>query len=487
MNENKKFILNIQSIALLLYGVSILPSIAVSFHYNETGITTSLAMISLGSLLIGIIGYHSLSNDLSNVSLKICYYTTVTTWLIVILLSALPYYAAGRGYELIDCLYTATASWTTCGTTAIPLDTMPSGLLLWRSTCNWMGGIGIILLTLSFLPSWQFIGQKLASTEIRGPGFLMSNLTFRKAYRRIMLVYLGFTILQFIALRLCGMPRFTAVLTTLSNTSTSGVLHLNNGVLTTFPSSIKTVISFFAFLSSINISVFVLLVYGKIDTLKKNSELKFYIAYVLSIALTLYLIISFERDNPLALDKAGSILMQTVSFTSTAGFIVTDCTLWSAACQTLIIIMMFFGACAISTGGGIKISRICMALYCMKTSMFRTLHPNGIRDIKFNGEVSTPKEIARVNVYILLFMITFFFGSLALTIDGTSVIEALSYSQAMLTNCGTPVTHLSEPGLLGSFGVVSKLALSFLMLCGRLEIYPVLLLFTKKFLNTNEY
>lgn len=486
MSENRKFILNIQSIALLIYGVSILPSVAVSFYHREMGLTSSMAMIAFGSIFIGVVGHHALSNVLSNVSLKTCYYTTITTWLIVIILSALPYYAADRGYSFIDCLYTATASWTTCGTTAISLNTMPTGLLLWRSTCNWMGGIGLILLTLSFLPSWQFIGQKLASTEIRGPGFLMSNITFRKAYRRIMIVYFVFTIMQYIALRVCGMSRFQSILTTLSNTSTSGMLHINDGVITALPASIKAVISFFAFLSSVNISIFVLLVYGKIKTVKKNSELRFYLSYIVAITIILTVIISFERGGNIDSGFIGTVLMQTISFASTAGFIVSDCVLWSAPCQTIIIVMMFVGACAISTGGGIKMSRVSMALSCMKTSMFRTLHPNAIRDIKFNGEVATPKETARVNVYILLFMITFFFGSLALTIDGTSVMDALAYSQAMLTNCGTPVTRLADPGLLISLGTLSKLALSFLMLCGRLEIYPVLLLFTRRFLFVNE-
>ncbi len=483
MSKNRQFFLNMQAITLIIYGASILPSVYMSYRYQELDICTSMLIISIGSILFGIISHRILNNEIANVPLRVCYLTTVTVWLSVIFLSTLPYLSADMGYSFIDCLYTATASWTTCGTTAISIEELPPGLLLWRSTCNWMGGIGIILLALTFLPSWQFIGQRLASTEIRGPRFLMSNITFRKAYRRIMFIYLGFTALQYLALRVCGMPKLPSLLTALSNTSTSGLLHLNGGVIIAFPASIKIVVSTFAFLSSINVSVFVLIVYGRFSALKCNTELKFYLSYVVIITLAIAGIITYERGGAFQSSILGTILMQVVSFTSTAGFVITDCYTWSAPCVTLVIIIMFIGSCAISTGGGIKISRVCMAMLNMRANMFKTMHPRGVRDIKYNGELARSSAIARVNVYILLFMVIFFLGSLVLTIDGTSVIDALAYSQAMLTNTGTPVTMLSDPGIIAQFSTLSKMTLCFLMLCGRLEIYPVLLLFYKGFIE----
>lgn len=485
MGRNLKFILNMQAIALLLYGISMIPSIVLAILYSETSIYEEMILICLASILIGLFGHHRLNNKLSQVPLKTCYITTITVWLSVIILSALPYHRLTEGYSFIDCLYTSVASWSTCGTTAIPIESMPIGLLLWRSTCNWMGGIGIILLTLTFLPSWQFIGQKLASTEIRGPGFLMANITFRKAYRRIIVVYVSFTVIQYFVLRTLGMPRLTALLTTLSNTSTSGLLHLNNGVITAFPVAIKITVTIFALLASINISIFVFLIYGKLSPIKQNTELKFYLVYLLIVTSVIAGVICYERNGFESIGVIGIVLMQVISFTSTAGFEVVDYNTWSAPCLAILTAAMFMGACAISSGGGIKMSRISIALSNIRASMFRTLHPQGVRTLSYNGEILVPEEVARVNVYILLFMCLFFGGSLILTIDGISVIDAFSYTQAMITNTGTALNATVELNPL-QLSAISKFTLSFLMLCGRLEIYPVLLLFTKGFFKTEE-
>lgn len=481
--ENRKFILNIASIALVIYGVLMLPSLFIAERYAESGVADSMLIISGCSIMIGLFGHYALSNNLTSVSFRVCYITTLSVWIGVVAMSVIPYLAAGEGYSLIDCIYTATASLTTCSTSAIPVDTMPIGLLFWKSTCNWVGGIGIILLVISFLPEWQNVGQKLVSTEIRGPGFLMSNLTFRKAYRRIIFVYFGITLFQYIALRLAGFTRLTALITTLSNTSTSGVEHLNGGVITAYPAAVRIILSVFAFISSINISIFVLLVYGRFEAVYRNTELRFYLLYIITASLLMIVLIDYSPANE-TISNFGDVLMQTVSFTSTSGFIVSDCAHWPPGCISVLIILMFTGSCAISSGGGIKISRISLGALNIRSNLYRHIHPHGIRPIHFNNAEAKSSDIARVNVYILLFMTVYFVGALLITIDGTPVMEALCYSQSMLTNTGTSIFDLSNPGSIEGLSNFSKCVLSFLMLCGRLEIYPVLLLFTKGFWNS---
>ncbi len=457
-----------------------LPSLFMAILYAEKGVAESMLIISGCSILAGLIGHYLLSNNLSQVSFRVCYITTVTIWVCAVAMSTIPYLASGEGYSFIDCLYTATASWTTCGTSAIPIDTMPIGLLLWKCTCNWIGGIGIVLLVITFLPEWQNVGQRLVSTEIRGPGFLMSNLTFRKAYRRIIFIYLSITICQYIALRFSGFNRLTALLTTMSNTSTSGVQHLSGGIITAYPLAIRVILSLFAFLSSINISIYVLLVYGKLSAVLRNTELKFYLTYIVLASVIITAIVHFDPSNSRSV-QFGEVLMQTVSFTSTSGFIVTDCSFWPTACFSIIIILMFTGSCAISSGGGIKVSRISLGLMNIRSIIYTSIHPHGFRPVMYNKEESQPADLARVNVYILLFMCVYFFGALLITLDGTSIMDALSLSQAMLTNSGTSVTSLADPGNVDNISSFTKCILAFLMLCGRLEIYPVLLVFTKGF------
>ncbi|MCF0141121.1 MAG: TrkH family potassium uptake protein [Mogibacterium sp.] len=480
MKESSKFTYNIMSIALIIYGLLMLPSIAVALNYGETGVWASMLVLSLCSIFAGAMAHFFLNNNLSTVSLRVCYITTVSVWICLIFLSTIPYIASNNSYPIIDIIFTTMASWTTCSTSAIPLEILPKGLLMWKCTCNWIGGIGIILLVLSFLPQWQFIGQKLVSTEIRGPGYLMNNTTFRQAYRRIIFIYLGFTIIQYVALRIAGMGRLTALFTTLSNASTSGVQHLNNGLIYNYPLNIKIIISFFAFLGSLNISVFVLLLVRKYRKVFKNTELRFYLGFVLA-ATIIFNSIKCISNNENFFHGFAPSLMQIVSFSSTSGFYVTDPSRWPLACCDIVIMVILVGSCAISSGGGIKASRVSLALLNVKSNLYMHIHPKGVRPIIYNDEPASSRTVARSNVYILLFFVVFFFGALLITLDGTPVYDALLYSQAMLTNTGIPITNTPNSEFIYSVSDFSKIVMSFLMICGRLEIYPILLVFTRGF------
>ncbi len=473
------------SIAVMIYGIAMIPSLIMAYRYNEAGVSSAMSVIVIICVIIGIMGHRFLDRELTNVKFKYCYMTTILTWLLLIVLSSLPYYTSGMSYSYMDCLFEATASWTTTGASAIRNSTLPIGLKLWRSTCNWMGGIGIILLSLAFLPKMQYIGQKLASTEIRGPGFLMSTITFRKAYRRIIMIYIGLTIAHYVLLRFVGMGQLDSLLTAMSNTSTSGLQHINNGVITGLSAPVKAVISVFAFLGSVNISTFIAILAGKGKRLLHNSELKMYLLIIAlaTVLVTLSLCIQDRGSN--IMSTFGNTLMQIVSFSSTAGYIITPCDNWNSFCVSIITAITFMGACAISTGGGLKISRMVYAFKTLSNNVYSHIHPSSVRIMKYNGQIAEPEYIRRTKLYISLFLITYLLGGILLTIDGTDVYSALSYSHAMLTNLGSPLSELADPGLVSHVSGFSKGIMSMLMLCGRLEIYPVLMLFSYSFWSTD--
>lgn len=478
-NVTNLFILNIMSIAIMLYGIAMIPSLIMAIRYGETGIYTAMSYIIASCIPLGFIGYKFIPNHIKDVKMSVCYTTTIFTWIVVIILSSIPYFTAGKDYQYIDCLFESVASWTTTGASAIATTSLPIGLKLWRATCNWMGGIGIILLTLSLFPNWKYIGQKLASTEIRGPGFLMSTTTFRKAYRRILIIYVGITIVHYLALRCVGMMQLNSLLTALSNVSTSGLQHLNNGVIVDLSTPIKIVITIFAFLGSINVSTFVMVLVGKIRNLINNSEIKMYLLIITVVTLvmssSLYMNKLLEGSQS---DILGNTFMQVVSFASTAGYIVTKCDHWNSFNICMISILMFIGACAISTGGGLKVSRIVYSFKALSLNLYKHIHPRSVRTILYNKQPAKWEHVTRSNTYIALFLIIYILGGILITADGTDVYTALSYSQAMLTNVGSPISQLSDPGLVSNMSAYSKSIMCFLMLCGRLEIYPVLMLFS---------
>ena len=468
------------SIAIIIYGIAIMPALAMAVRYNESGVIESMAAIAVVCIPIGLVVHTYLPNDISNVKLSVCYMTTLMTWVAVILLTSLPYYFADRDYSYIDCLFEAVASWTTTGASAIATETLPVSLKIWRAICNWMGGIGIILLTLSFLPSWQFVGQKLASTEIRGPRFLMSNMTFRKAYRRIIILYSGLTVVHYVLLRLSGMAQLKSLLTALSNISTSGLQHFGNGFIAGLPLSQKIIITVFAFLGSVNISACILLISRKFRNFLNQSELKMYIL-IIAVATVLISLSTWLNNTTINIASyIGNVFMQVISFASTAGYIVTDCIRWSTFNTCLVCMLMFIGACAISTGGGLKVSRIVYAFKSLSLNLYTHVHPNSVRTILYNKKPAASNEIRRSNVYIAVFMLLYLIGGILITVDGTDAFSALSYSQAMLTNVGTPITQLADPNIVSSMSTYSKSIMCLLMLCGRLEIYPVMMIFSFK-------
>ena len=473
--------MNIMFIAIMIYGIAMLPSLIMAIRYEEVGVYKCMYTLSALCIFFGFIGYRFLPNNLVNVKLRVCYMTTILTWLLLIFLSALPYYTSGMHYSFIDCLFESTASWTTTGASAIVNSTLPIGLKLWRSTCNWMGGIGIILLTLTFLPSWQFVGHRLATTEVRGPSFLMSTITFRKAYRRILFIYLGITLLQYVLLRIAGMPQLSSLLTALSNTSTSGLQHLNNGVITYLSTPVKVIITVFAFIGSVNVSVLVSLLIGRFSVLKRNSEIKMYLLEIALVSLVIAASLAIIDKSGSFLSSLGDSVMQVISFASTAGYIIVPCSNWNSLAISLIIFISLLGACAISTGGGLKMARVVYAFKTLSNTIYSHLHPRSIRTITYNGQPTKTENITRSCMYIALFMVTLVLGGLLLTADGTDLYTAISYSQAMISNVGSPITELADPGIVAGVSSFNKSVMSLLMLCGRLEIYPVLMIFSLNF------
>lgn len=485
MNKNSSFVLNIMSVATIVYAIAMLPAFIVSYKCNESGVSIAMLVIIMCCLTFGVICHRTMDRTLNDINIKYCYLTTILTWLLLIILSALPYYTASRGYSFVDCLFESTASWTTTGASAIASNDLPVGLKVWHASCNWMGGIGIILLALSFLPK-RPVEHKLATTEVRGPNFLMSSVTFREAYNKVLLIYLALTVLQFVALRLAGMGPLDSFLTSLSNISTSGLQHINNGVITSLSTSVKVIITIFAFIASINVSVLLFGILGKKDKIYKNSEFNVYILMILISAVLITASFNLNGFSKAAFADFGNSLMQVISCTSTSGYVVAQCDGWNAFSISIIVAISFVGACALSTGGGLKVSRFVFGLKILANNLYSYIHPHSVKAIRYDGQIAKQKYITGTKIYIALFFIAFIIGAMLLSADGTDVYTSLSYSQAMITNVGLPVSELAVSGPVTDFSAFSKIVMSLLMLLGRLEIYPVLMLFSLKLLKKDK-
>lgn len=484
ISQNRKFILGILFNTLLVYGVALLPAVLISLAHKENAVTDVMFAICFVCIVMGKVlsGHFRLTlESMTRAKLRVCYMTTVLTWFMLIFLSTLPYYFIPANLEFIDCLFESCASWTTTGATTMYIYNLPDSLQLWHATCNWLGGLGIIFITLTIVPNWQFVGQNLAATELPGPGFLKLKSTFRKSYRRLLIVYALITVTQFIALLCVGMDPFNSLLTALSCTSTAGLLHLNNGVIIHMSMGIKIVITIFTFIGSINFSALIMVMLGKFRIAFKGVEFRFHTIVILLATAYVAIQVAITSGMDSMMSRLGEILMQIVAFKSTSGYIIADCQHWPIEAKSMVFIMVFIGACAVSTGGGLKNARVIIALKTAIYGSYRHLHPHSVRTMSYNREPLKNQTVIRANLYIVMFFALYIVGSILLSIDAPTPEVALSYTQAMITNSGICISDTTHGGLILGWSDFSKVVMMFLMLAGRLEIYPMLLLFFKSF------
>jgi len=481
MKASKKFILNNMSSALIISGLFMLPSLAAAILLGEFAVINAFTAACIFSFFFGLV-CRKLGGEINaQVQPRIYFMTTIFTWVLLILVSAGIYMIGIKSCSPIDALVESTAGWTTTGTGVYDLATLSPALRLWRSTTNWLGGVGIIMFALSVLPSRRYIGWSLAATEFPGPDFLKSETGFRNIYRKIFMLYAAFTVIQFILLAAFGMNVFDALLSALSNSSTAGLRHINNGDIRLANLPIKIIITVFAFMSSVNISFFVYMKREKLHGFRKSGEFRFYVWRVIITGIVLAGFIIAAAPEKHFLSAFGESIMQFISFMSTAGYYTANVRLWPTACIIIVLLQMFFGACSLSTGGGIKNARIIIALKTVAASIYRNIHPNSVRTIKYDRKEMKSEWVARANLFIALFMITYLFGALLLSLDNMSLYDALNYSQAMITNTGSSIGLPAVSGISSDYSWFTKLVMSALMLAGRLEIYPLLMLFFRSF------
>ncbi len=479
LSNNKRYFLNIFSVVMAVYGFTALLCVLAAAYFEENDVLVPLGIAAGVCGMSGIIIRATMDTHVTNVRPRINYFTVLMSWLTVTAVTAAVFAFTVRGATWHDSLFESAAALTTTGTGLLGMKDLPLSMQLFRSMLNWLGGAGIILIAVSCLPSWEFNGGTLASIEIPGSEYLARTSSYRTMLRRILKIYLCFTAAHFVLLVAAGMPLFTSLLTSLSNISTAGLQHIGNGMIATLSLAQKIIITLFSFTSSLNISVFLMLFYRKDRRIRMDSEVT---SYAVRIAITAAVIASVIALTGGAGDRRvlGDSLMQTVSFLSTSGYIVTDCAKWPDICRIIIIIQLFIGACAVSTGGGIKNARFMIGFRSIRFGLFRHVHPQAVKPVKYSGEGLRSEHFMQANLYISLFMIVYIIGALLLSLDNKneSIVDALSYSQAMLTNTGTSV---SSAGQAVYFSPLSKIVMSVEMLCGRLEIYPVLMLFSRSF------
>ncbi|MBE6668275.1 MAG: TrkH family potassium uptake protein [Ruminococcaceae bacterium] len=396
------------------------------------------------------------------------------SWIVLSAFGAIPFMLTGVTNSYIDALFETASGFTTTGATIFSdVEILPNAVIMWRSFTHWVGGMGILVFIMAFLPLSGGTNMYIMRAESPGPTVSKPVPKIKTTAMLLYVVYIVLTVLEFVLL-VCGkMPVFYAINTAFSTAGTGGFGFYNSS-MGSFSPYIQIVITVFMALFAINFSSYFFLLRGKIKE-AFTSEIKTFLVILGASSLLIALNIrsmygSFGESMRHSFFSVSSIM-------STTGFATENFDMWPAFSQTLIVLVMIIGACAGSTGGGIKVSRIIVMWKLIRREMSTALHPKQVKKISMDGQIIERDVVRSIYGFFFCYILLFVISMVILAIDGNDLITNFTSVAATIGNVGPGLAKVGPIGNYGFFSPLSKLMLTFNMLAGRLELYPMLLLF----------
>ena len=450
--------------------VMLIPTFVAAFYGED--ITPFLMSIIL-VLFLGVI--LSSMNATKEFFIREGFFTVGLIWLATGFIGALPFYYSGYFSSFIDCIFESCSGFTTTGATILTeIESLPKGILFWRSLTHWLGGMGVLVLATALIPTIGIRTKYLTQAESPGPVF--SKLVPKQAQTSKILyaIYCFLTIAEAICLRIAGMPWYDSFIHAFSTAGTGGFSNMNASVGAYDSFAIDMVISVFILLFSINFAMYFLLMTRKFKEIFKSDELRFFLAIV-AIA-TFIVTININHIYPDLKEAFRYAFFQVCSIISTTGFATADWLYWPQICQMIFILLMFCGACAGSTGGGMKCSRILVVFRVIRREIHHIIHPRAVQVVKLDGKVVEEKTIHSILTFIGAYFIIIMAGAVVVSLDGFGFSECFTVSLTCVSNIGPGLGVFGPAGNFSSLSGFSKGFLSFCMIIGRLEIFPILVL-----------
>ena len=402
------------------------------------------------------------------------------SWIVMSLFGCLPFVLSGAIPHYIDALFEMVSGFTTTGASVLSHpELLPNGILYWRSFSHWLGGMGVLVFLLALNPGDGKGGgftMHLMRAESPGPNVGKLVPKMRKTAMILYLIYIGLTVLNILFLLLGNMPFFDAVCTAFGTAGTGG-FGIRNDSLASYSPYLQNVTTVFMILFGVNFSCYYLLLLGQFKSVFKDEELRLYIALILgSIALILWNLRGVYGTVEEALRHAA---FQVSSIITTTGFSTTDFDLWPSFSKMILLGLMLIGACAGSTGGGIKVARVLLLFKSLRRNIRQVLRPSSVQVIRSNGQVMDEKIVRNTNAYLSAYVIIMFVSVILISLDGFSPTTSISAVFACFNNIGPGLEAVGPACNYAGFGDFSKIVLILDMLAGRLEIFPILILLSR--------
>ena len=458
---------------------------AVSAVYKEWDVFRIFLLCALPVLAVSQIVMRSIPSQRSDdLRMRDGFFIVGVSWLAMSLIGALPFIFSGAIPGFADAYFETASGFTTTGSTILTeIEHLPRGILFWRSFTHWLGGMGVLVLTIAILPKLGIGGQKIMRAETTGPTMDKISFTVNDTARTLYKIYLVFTILETVLLMFGGMDLYDAMLHTFGTVGTGGFSSYNASIGAFRSGYVEWVIGFFMMLCGVNFSLYSNVYRKTPGKIFRDPEFRVYVGIIAGSTLfitVMLLLKNFYGDIAEALRAA---FFQVSSIMTTTGYGTTDFDLWPLPCRFVLFVLMLIGGCAGSTGGGMKVIRAILIWKLVRRGTFRRLHPRAVSPIKVGDTTIAAETMSGVTGYVILFLFTIVLSTLAISLEGVSMTTALSSVVACLSNIGPGFEAVGPTMNFSFYSAPAKMLLSVLMIAGRLELFTIILLFTPVYWN----
>lgn len=446
----------------------------VALIYQESSGWTFLGVM-LGCLLLGhLISFRKPKNTIFY--MKEGCVATALSWIVLSLAGCLPFFLSGAIPHFPDALFETISGFTTTGASVLSdVEALPHCMLFWRSFTHWVGGMGVLVFTMVVLPVSDGRAMHLMRAESPGPSVGKISSKIRDTAKILYAMYLVLTVVQTILLRLVGLPWYDALITAFGAAGTGGFSNRAASIGAYGSPAVEMITAVFMVLFGINFNVYFFLLIRHFKEAFACEEMRVYLGVIAASTLAVAGNIFHLYGN--VWQSLRYSFFQVASIITTTGYATTDFNMWPTFSKAVLVLLMFFGACAGSTGGGIKISRIIIMCKTAKQDLMRVLHPHAVTTVRFEGKPLDDKTVFGVRTYMNLYLIIFVLSTMVVAINQFDLVTTFTAVASCLNNIGPGLELVGPMVSFADFSPLIKLVLSFDMLVGRLEIFPMLVLF----------
>ncbi len=472
---NSRMLQYILGLVLKIEALFMIPAALISFFYHEEKPFFAFLATIILMLAIGIPAtVKQPENKLIYMKEGLC--IAALSWILISVFGALPFFFSRVIPSFLDCLFETVSGFTTTGASILnEVESLPRGILFWRSFTHWIGGMGVLVFLLAVTPFSGGSMLHIMRAESPGPSTNKFVPKVKQTAKILYLIYIFLTVAEVVLLIMGGMPLFDSLVNSFGTAGTGGFAVKNASIGEYHNAYFDYVIGIFMILFGINFNVYFLILTKKYHEAFHDEELRVYLC-IIGAAVFLITMNTYKAVYPTLAEAFRYAFFQVSSIITTTGFATSDFNRWPQLSRMILLFLMICGACAGSTGGGVKVSRVIIALKTSNKELKRIFHPQVVTTVQLNGKTIDRETLSSVHVYLILYVVIFAFSVLLISIDGFNFDTTFSSVVACLNNIGPGLGIVGPAGNYSGFGPLAKITLIMDMLLGRLEIFPIVML-----------